>query len=129
VEELHARADGDEICGDVEAVGHDEGDEEHGEDRSPGPVESPDGQLAEPCAGRKRRAVTDLLYRGHQRQGKEGGPQERQAVLGTGLGVGSDPGGIVIGGACHQPRSHGPQVLTPDSARARLGEIELGCRR
>jgi beta-lactamase superfamily II metal-dependent hydrolase len=32
------------------------GDEEHCEDRSTGPVESPDGQLAEPCAGRKRRA-------------------------------------------------------------------------
>ena len=99
VEELHARADGDEVGGDVEAVGHDESDEEHGEDRSTGPVESLDGQLAEPCAGRKCRAVTDLLDRGHQRQGQQGGPQERQAVLGTGLGVGGDPGGIVVGRA------------------------------
>ena len=32
VEELHARADGDQVGGDVEGVGHEEGDQEHGED-------------------------------------------------------------------------------------------------
>jgi len=49
VEELHPRADGDQIRGNVEAVRHYEGDEEHCEDRSTGPVESPDvGECTEP---------------------------------------------------------------------------------
>jgi len=125
VEELHTRADGNEIGGNVEAVCHYEGDEEHREDRSTGPVKAPDGQLAEPCTRRKRRAVADLLDRGHQRQGQKGGPQEREAVLCPGLGVGGDPRGVVVGGPGDQPRPHGPQVLTPDGSGARLCEIEF----
>jgi hypothetical protein len=77
VQELHARADRDQVGSDVEAVGHDEGAQEYGEDHPPGPVEVPDGQLAQTCAGRQGGAVTDLLDRGHQWQCQQGGPQER----------------------------------------------------
>jgi len=84
-----------EISGDVEAVRHYEGDEEHGEDPSTGPVESPDGQLAEPCA-RSR------VPFGHRSLGprpstamSKGLPTGTKGRIGPGLGVGGDPGGIV----------------------------------
>ena len=125
VQELHAGADGDQVGGDVEAVGHDEGAQQDGEDHPAGSLEVPHGQLAETCSGRQGGAVTDLLDRGHQRQCQQGGPQERQAVLGACLGVGGDPGRVVVGRAGNQPRSHGSQVLAPDRSHVPLGEIEF----
>jgi hypothetical protein len=59
VEELHARPDGHQVGGDVQGVGYDESHKKPGQDRSTGPVETLDSELAE--AG----AVTDLLDADH----------------------------------------------------------------
>ena len=126
MEKLHAGADGDQIGCNVEGVGHNEADEEHGEDCTTGAIEKTlDGQFAESAAGRKGRAITSLLDGGHQRQRQKGRPQERQAVLGSRLGVGGDSGGVVVGRPGDQSRSEGPQILSPDRSGARFGEIEL----
>jgi len=65
VEQLHSRSDGDQIGGNVEAVGHDEGDKEDGKDCSAKPIEPFDGQLPKTGPGRQGGAITDLLHRGH----------------------------------------------------------------
>jgi hypothetical protein len=101
---LHARTDRDQVGGDIESVCHDEGDKQGAQDGSAGPTEPLDGQLAEPGAGGQSRTVTYLLDRHHQRPGEQGGPEQRQAVLGPGLGVGGDARRVVVGRPGHQPR-------------------------
>ena len=68
MEQLHTRADRDQVGGNVEGVGHEEGRKEHGEERSTGPAKALGSQFAETGTGGQGRAVADLLDGGHERQ-------------------------------------------------------------
>jgi hypothetical protein len=71
-------------------------------------MEAFDGKFPEARARRQRGSVADLLDGCHQGKREQGGPQKRQAELGSGLGVGGDPGWIIIGCARDQARPKRP---------------------
>ena len=101
MKKVHARANGDQVGGDIECIRDDEDDEENAQDRSTGPVESLDRQLAQTGAGREGRSIADLLDCRHQRKGDQGGPNKIQTELCSGLRVRRDSGGVVIGRSGH----------------------------
>ncbi len=70
VEKLHARANGDQVGGDIERIRDDEDDEEYAKDHSTRPVKTLDRQFAQTRAGRKGRSIAYLLDGGHKRKGK-----------------------------------------------------------
>ena len=72
-------------------------------------------------------ACTDFLNRRHQRKRQEHRPSDAEPELRAGLGVGSDPGRIVVGGACdesgaklaHHARHAGEGAAAPFLCRDR----------
>ena len=129
MEDLHARPHRHQVGGNIEGIGHHEGDKEHGEDATAGPAEALDGQLTKTGSGRQGRAVTRLLDCDHQWPRQQRRPQEGQAVLGPGLGIGGDPGRVIVGRPGDQPgpmalrywRHTGPALaLVTSSSEARL---------
>jgi len=80
------------------------------------------GDVADPAAG--------FLHRGHQRIHPHGRPQLAIAELGAGLGVGRDPGRVIIGRPGHQARAqYADQVTQPGTAPAGHRGVRLAsCR-
>src|ERR1035438_653023 len=63
IEKGHARANGDDVSGDIEGIGNDEDDEKYAKDRSTRPVETFDRQFPQALAGREGRSIAYLLDR------------------------------------------------------------------
>src|SRR5580658_7463154 len=74
------------------------------------------GNAADPCA--------DLLDRHHQRPGEQHDPARRIAELGSGLRIGGDAAGVVVGRAGDQPRSENGEEAAP-LARFRAARLAL----
>src|SRR6202035_344770 len=81
-------------------------------------------ELAEPLAGRERRAIADLLHGGHEWKGHERDPEHGEAELGACLGVRRDPRRVVVGGTGDEA---GPERAKVD-APCRSGRAGLGSR-
>ena len=136
VEQVHARAHGHQVGGDVEGIGHDQSAQQHPDDDAARGAEAAGRQLAQVPARGQGGAVADLLHPGHEGQGEEGGPQHPEAELGPGLGVGGDAGGVVVAGPGDQTRTQGPHVRAPqgsagpggvEPAPRQLRSASLGC--
>jgi hypothetical protein len=67
-------------------------------------------------------ARADGLYAHHQRQGQDHGPQHLQAELGTGLRIGGDAAGVIVGRARDQA---GAQFAEPATGGLSLRSVGL----
>jgi hypothetical protein len=113
MQQVHPRADRDEVGRDVERVGDDERADEQPDDDAPRATESHDQELAEPLAGRERGPVADLLHAGHQGEGDERHPQHPEAELRAGLRVGGDARGIVVRGPGNETGAKRTEIAVP----------------
>jgi hypothetical protein len=65
MEQLHPGTNGDQVCSNIEPIGHDEGHQENAKNGATKTIEALYGQLADTGSSRQSRSITDFLHCSH----------------------------------------------------------------